>query len=415
MKLAVSLLLIYILAVAPTAHADPLDDILAGNGDAQAALAGLAVASGNSLGGIAVAKGCARFASDGAACAEPLTPQHMLRVASISKFVTALGAMKLVEQGKLSLTADVSKALGFRLRNPNYSKSPITLAQLLSHTSSLRDGETYWADYPDTLKSIFGPASGHYAKDHAPGAFFTYSNLNYGVIATLIEKASGERFDRYMQRAVFKPLGITAGYNWSGVEGQAVRVGALYRKTEMAGPWLAQVDDFPGGTPKVTVRSKVTELDLDSIRPGSNGSLFSPQGGLRISITDLAKIARLVANCGNASDKIFLSCKNMNKMTGPVWQLKPDYSNGADEDGFYQAYGLGPHRFHIDDSRELMVGHFADAYGLRGGLIINPATKKYAIYLITGFATAPEKLKSDMPGMAKPEVAVVKFLLPYIQ
>jgi CubicO group peptidase (beta-lactamase class C family) len=397
------------------ARADPLDDILAGQGDAQAALAGFAVANGNTLGGFAVAKGCARFASDGVTCAEALTPQHMLRVASISKFVTALGAMKLVEQGKLSLTADISQRLGFRLRNPNFPKTPITLAQLLSHTSSLRDGETYWAEFPDTIQSLFGADSPHFAKDHAPATFFTYTNLNYGVVATLIEKASGERFDRYMQRAVFKPLGITAGYNWSGVEGQSLPVGTLYRKPVLAGPWVAQVDDFGGGAPTITVRSKIEKPDLDSVRPGSNGTLFSPQGGLRISVENLAKIARLVANCGRHETKAFLSCKTVNRMAGPVWQLKEDYSNGADEDGFYQAYGLGPQRFHIDDSRELMVGHFADAYGLRGGLIINPASKKYAIYLITGFASDPVKLKSDMAGMAKPEAALVKFLRGYLQ
>jgi CubicO group peptidase (beta-lactamase class C family) len=413
MRYAICLLLLWLSAF--PVRADPLDEILAGGGDAQAALAGLVVANGNTLGGISVAKGCARFATDGTTCADALTPQHMLRVASISKFVTALGAMKLVEQGKLSLSADVSKMLGFRLRNPNFPKSPITLAQLLSHTSSLRDSETYWAEFPQTIQSLFGAKSDHFDKDHAPGAFFTYTNLNYGVIATLIEKASGERFDRYMQRAVFKPLGITAGYNWSGVEGQSLPVGTLYRKPEQNGPWVPQVDDFAGGPPKLSVRSKVETPNLDSVRPGSNGTLFSPQGGLRISVENLAKIARLVANCGQAGGKQFLSCKTINRMAEPVWQLKPDFSNGADEDGFYQAYGLGPQRFHIDDSRELMVGHFADAYGLRGGLIVNPATRKYAIYLITGFASDPAKLKSDIPGIAKPEAALLDFLRPYIQ
>jgi CubicO group peptidase (beta-lactamase class C family) len=402
-------------ALAQPAFADPLDDILAGQGNAAAALSGLMVAQGNGLSGVSIAKGCARFAADGRACIETLTPQHMLRVASISKLVTALGAMKLVEQGKLSLHVDVSRYLGFTLRNPAFPKTPITLAQLLSHTSSLRDGEEYWAQYPDTLRSLFGANSTHFAKDQPPGDYFTYTNLNYGVIATIIEHVSGERFDRYMQRTIFAPMGIKAGYNWSGVDGQKLPIATLYRKTSPDGPWQPQIDDFAGGAPTVTVRSKVEKPDLESVKPGSNGTLFSPQGGLRISIDGLATVARMLTNCGRLNSKIILSCKTINQMAEPKWQLKADHSNGSDEDGFYQAYGLGPHRFHIDDSRELMLGHYAEAYGLRGALIVNPATKKYAVYLFSGSASDPTNLKSDMPGLSEPEAALTKFLRAFIQ
>jgi CubicO group peptidase (beta-lactamase class C family) len=400
--------------IQPT-FADPLDDILAGQGNAAAELSGLLVANGNSLPGVAIAKGCARFAVDGRTCAEALTPQHMLRVASISKLVTALGAMKLVEQGKLSLDVDVSRYLGFPLRNPAFPKTPITLAQLLSHTSSLRDGEEYWAQYPDTLQSLFKTKDLHFAKDQPPGGYFTYTNLNYGVIATIIERVSKERFDRYMQRAIFAPMDIKAGYNWSNIEGQKLPIATLYRKSSPDGPWQPQIDDFAGGTPTVTVRSKIEKPNLEKVKPGSNGTLFSPQGGLRISINGLATIARMLTNCGRHNDKIIFDCKTINQMAEPKWQLKTDRSNGVDDDGFYQAYGLGPHRFHIDDSRELMLGHYAEAYGLRGALIVNPATKKYAVYLFSGSASDPNNLKSDMPGLSAPEAALTKFLLPFMQ
>jgi CubicO group peptidase (beta-lactamase class C family) len=395
--------------------ADPLGDILAGNGNANAALSGVLVASGDSFSGTATARGCARFAGDGRTCAEALTSQHMLRVASISKLVTALGVMKLVEDGKLSLTKDISHYLGFTLRNPAFPKTPITLAQLLSHTSSLRDDKEYWAQYPDTLQSLFGATSVHFAKDQPPGGFFAYTNLNYGVTATIIERVSGERFDLYMQRAVFIPLGLKAGYNWSGVAGQKVPVATLYKKAGPDGPWQAQIDDFAGAAPTVNVRSKVATPNLDTVKPGSNGTLYSPQGGLRISVEGLATIARMLTNCGRHGSFVFLKCETINQMAEPRWQLRADHSNGADEDGFYQAYGMGPHRFHIDDSRELMLGHYAEAYGLRGALIVNPATKKYAIYLFSGSASDPDTLKSDMPGLSAPEAALTKYLHPLLQ
>ena len=94
---------------------------------------------------------------------QPVTPATKFRVASISKLVTALGAMQLVEQGKLELDADVGKYLGFALRNPSYPKRPITARMLLSHTSSLRDAGFYNLPPPYTLQDMFVPGGAYYA------------------------------------------------------------------------------------------------------------------------------------------------------------------------------------------------------------------------------------------------------------
>ena len=73
-----------------------------------------------------------------------ITVDDPARIASISKLVTTIAVMRLVEQGKLHLDADVSKQLGWRLRNPAFPNRPITLRMLLSHTSSLTDAAGYW-------------------------------------------------------------------------------------------------------------------------------------------------------------------------------------------------------------------------------------------------------------------------------
>lgn len=75
------------------------------------------------------------------AAARPVTADDPVRIASISKLVTALGVMRLVDRGKLDLDRDVSDYLGWRLRNPAFPDRAITLAMLLSHRSSLLDGE----------------------------------------------------------------------------------------------------------------------------------------------------------------------------------------------------------------------------------------------------------------------------------
>src|SRR6187399_2237515 len=66
-----------------------------------------------------------------------VTADDPVRVASISKLVVALGAMRMVEAGTLDLDRDVSDWLGWPLRNPAFPDTPITLRQLLSHRSGL--------------------------------------------------------------------------------------------------------------------------------------------------------------------------------------------------------------------------------------------------------------------------------------
>jgi len=73
----------------------------------------------------------------------PVTADDPVRIASVSKLVVAIGVMRLVEQHKLDLDADVSDLLGYTLRNPAFPDAPITLRLLLSHRSSLTDGVDY--------------------------------------------------------------------------------------------------------------------------------------------------------------------------------------------------------------------------------------------------------------------------------
>ena len=71
--------------------------------------------------------------------------------------------MQLAEQGKIDLDADISCYLGFTLRNPNYPDTPITSKMLLSHTSSLRDGEVYTIPSKYSLQELFRRA-GYFMK-----------------------------------------------------------------------------------------------------------------------------------------------------------------------------------------------------------------------------------------------------------
>ena len=131
------------------------------------------------------------------------------RMASISKLLTATGIWQLIEEGRLSPDLDAGEALGFPLRNPHFPDVPITIGMLLSHTSSIREGDddvvcTYHIPYPHTVKEFFDEQSSCYYSgcwaggNEAPGSYYSYCNFNYGLLGTIVEKVSGERFDHYM-------------------------------------------------------------------------------------------------------------------------------------------------------------------------------------------------------------------------
>lgn len=146
----------------------------------------------------------------------PVAVDTLYRVASVSKLVFTFGVMKLIEEGVLALDTDISDALGYPVRNPAFPGLPITLRQLLTHTAGLRDGPLY--DGPGisgklTLREMFSPT--HAALNFAqtePGIRFCYSNFGSGIVGSLIEAATGARFDDVLQRTLFAPLGITASY-----------------------------------------------------------------------------------------------------------------------------------------------------------------------------------------------------------
>ena len=309
------------------------------------------------------------------ASGRPARVEDPVRVASISKLVVALGVMRLVEQGRIDLDADVSHPLGWTLRNPAFPDVPITLRMLLSHRSSLRDdGDAYVIPLGGTLRgAVSNP--GIFDRAHPPGRHFRYANLNFPVIASVLEKVTGERFDRLMHRLVMDPLGLDACFNWTMCsDGKVARAVTLYRPDGSVA-----VDGLRGRRPDCPVFREGAGCDLDGYALGANGALFSPQGGFRASVLDLAVIGQLLLNRGRHRDRPFLSERSIAAILGPVWTY--DGANGDTSDGFYCAYGLATQSLPVaaagcdddlfGDSRPV-VGHAGDAYSLRSGLWIDP-------------------------------------------
>ena len=327
-----------------------------------------------------------------------LTADDPARVASISKLVTAIGVLRLVEAGQLDLDADVSALLGFPLRNPAFPDAPITLRMLLSHTSSLTDAAGYWnVPLGEDIRLITGKPQA-WDTQHAPGTFFRYTNLNFPLVAQLMERATGERFDRLMRRLVLFPLGIDAGFNWSG-SSEAALARAVVLYDDKGQP---QKDDLRGQRPACLVIAAADGgCDLSRWQPGENGALFSPQGGLRISARGLARIGRMLLNDGELDGVRVLSPASVALLATPVWRF--DGANGVigEEDepnrgGFFCAYGLAMQQLAQGDGRacrddlfgdgRARIGHSGNAYGLLSGLWIDRAAGTGVAYFATGVA-----------------------------
>jgi len=319
-----------------------------------------------------------------------LTVDSPVRVASVSKLAVALGVMRLVEQGRLDLDRDVSDYLGWSLRNPAFPDRLITLRLLLSHRSSLRDGVDYAIPLGTTLQSaLAAPAA--FDAEHAPGAWFRYTNLNFPVVASVMERATGQRFDRLMAELVLRPLGLDACFNWTTC-GDA----ALARAAVLYGADGSVLRDDLGGRPPDCPVLAPQGCDLSTYVPGSNGALFSPQGGLRISARDLATIGRLLLNRGMHDGTRFLSEASIRTLVTPVWRF--DGTNGDTESGFYCAYGLAVQSLPVhaegchDDlfgNGRSAFGHAGDAYGVRSGLWVDPATGTGIAFFATGNGDDP--------------------------
>ncbi|URW75666.1 beta-lactamase family protein [Sphingomonas donggukensis] len=311
-----------------------------------------------------------------------VTVDDPVRVASISKLVVALGVMRLVEAGTLDLDADVSDRLGWRLRNPAFPDTPITLRLLLSHRSSLTDGIDYIVPLGVRMQDAVGDAKA-WDGAHAPGAYFRYANLNFGVVASVIEAATGDRFDRVMVREVMAPLKLDACYNWGAgcSEAAVARAVVLYR----ANGEVAR-DDLHGRRPDCPVVAKAG-CDLAGYRAGENGAIFSPQGGLRISMRDLATIGGMLLRRGDG----FLTPKSIATIEAAAWVF--DGANGDTARGFYCRYGLATQTLPTrapgceDDlfaDGATWVGHAGEAYAVRSGLWIDRARGRGVAFFASG-------------------------------
>jgi len=150
----------------------------------------------------------------------PMAKDTIFRIASMTKAVTSVGVMQLVEQGKVGLDDDVAKFLP-RLKSPQVfgavdektgaydthaAKKSITIRQLLTHTSGIGYS---WSDHGLNIaqKKTGATNDSELPLVHEPGAQWTYG-ASTRVLGEMIETITGERIDAYLERHILGPLGM---------------------------------------------------------------------------------------------------------------------------------------------------------------------------------------------------------------
>ncbi len=301
----------------------------------------------------------------------PMEPDTIFRVASMTKPVTAVALMMLVDEGKLALDDPVEKHLPeFRdqmlawLRQGDAEihrrpARPITLRDLLTHTSGLPDASPPGsperdAKPPRTLAEA-SEHSGHRPLSFEPGSRWSYSNAGINTLGRVVEVASGLSFEEYLKARITGPLGMS-DTTFHPTPDQMKRVAVTYRREE-------------GGLSHV-VASRVAPV------PGERPP--SPAGGLFATAPDLARFYRMILRRGALDGRRTLSESAVANMTRlQTGELKCGFVDGM---GFGLGWGFVKQPTGVTE--RLSPGSFGHGGAFGTQAWIDPVKGRFAILMI---------------------------------
>jgi len=268
-------------------------------------------------------------------------PESLFRIASLSKPITAVAILQLVEEGKLSLDTKIDALLSpkpfFEVKQPLDSRlREITVEQLLLHTAgfdrsvsfdpmfqSVRIakamGKTPPAEPEDVISFVWGRSL-----DFTPGERYAYSNFGYSLLGRAIEKVTSSSYEEYVRQHVFRPIGI-----------HRARIGASLASGRLDDE-VTYHDPLERKGPSVVAGEDVALFDA-VLRPYGvwYQESLDAHGGWVASAVDLARFA---CAFDDPDDCAILSAKSIERM----WK-RPTGSAGFRREGepreTYYAYG----------------------------------------------------------------------------
>jgi len=326
---------------------------------------------------------------------EPVRPSSLFRIASISKPITAVAILQLVDQGKLSLDDKVFEILRYEPHlevggEIDALQNDITIKHLLQHRGgwdrdksfdamfkSIEFAETLGVAPPADPESIIRMMLGK-RLDFNPGERYAYSNYGYCLLGRVIEKLTGQPYEEYVKAKVLAPLGVTA-----------MQVGATHldgRKLDEVRYYDPQLGD------------SVFANDLHSQVPQPYGAWYleamDSHGAWIASATDLVRFASAFDSPAKCP---ILSAENVRKMFE-----RPEGLAGFDAKGQpnSQYYGLG-WNVQIADSDRFTVSHSGSLPGTNTALTRRPDGRNVAILFNTRVsAGSPRVVSAVLPDLS---------------
>jgi CubicO group peptidase (beta-lactamase class C family) len=283
----------------------------------------------------------------------PLNDKSIFRIASISKSFSATTIMQLIEAKKLKLEDDFSKLVGFKIRNPNFPNTVITLKMIMSHTSSISDRNGYFN--LDVINPDKNPEWAKCYNNYAPGTQYEYCNLNYNMIGAVIERQTNERFDMRIRHHILDPLGLYGGYNVDSLD--ASRFATLYDYDSASKQFMASPQAY------ASRKEQISNYTMGYTTP-----IFSPTGGMKIGAVDLAKYMMMHMNDGTYKDVKIMSKKSARQLRVKI----------SEEEG----YGMAMRQATDLVPGKLLNGHTGSAYGLYSAMFFHPE-EKFGFIVIT--------------------------------
>jgi len=200
----------------------------------------------------------------------PLTDTTVLSIASTTKSFTALAVLLLEAEGKIRLSDDVRRYVP---EVPAFGE-PITILDLLHHTSGLRDywnlfGMAGWRSSDvETLSDVLWLVQRQQALNHRTGAEFLYTNTGYILLAVLVERVSGTPFRQFLSERIFGPLGMTHSDVKAGMGQVVPDLATGYWGHDPAELRVAQPPySFAGNTGVVTTVRDLAQWDANFYEP----------------------------------------------------------------------------------------------------------------------------------------------------
>jgi CubicO group peptidase (beta-lactamase class C family) len=224
----------------------------------------------------------------------PVTPSTLFQAGSISKPVAAAGALRLVEQGKLSLDAPVNDYLtSWKLPGNRFTEArPVTLAGILSHTAGLTvhgfPGYAAAGPVATLVQVLDGTAPANTAAirvDTTPGSLWRYSGGGYTVMQQMVIDVTGKPFPEFMREAVLQPFGMrSSSYAQPLPPELATRTAAghLADRTPVQGRWHIYPEMAAAGLWTTAEDLARFAVGMQRILAGDSASVFSPEMARRM-------------------------------------------------------------------------------------------------------------------------------------